>query len=390
MKRRFRKRIGLVVGMVLPGLLASAYAAGAGWQDGGGNAKPKRSDATTAPSASALVDRLEGIRAQHNVPALGAALVRDGKLVEVAVSGTTEAGGAEPVLPDDAWHIGSDTKAMTATLAARLIEQGRLSWDTTLAEGLPDLVGQMQEAHKGIKLRQLLGHRAGIAGHEANVYAMAVLWGIEQEKDKSMRQKRTSAATAILRAPVSEIGQFKYSNYGYVLAGAMCERAGGASWEELMAREVFGPLGITTAGFGPPPRIRGHMKVGEAFKPQERDNPLLMGPAGTVHMSLGDWAKFAAAHLGQVEGYLRPETLAAMHEPLEGEGPAYAMGWGVRKDEQGRIVQLSHAGSNTLWYALIVLEPSKGRARLAAASAVGDQAVSDAIGALAESAAGGE
>ena len=89
---------------------------------------------------------------------------------------------------DDAWHIGSDAKAMTATLAARLVEQGKIRWDTSLAEGLPELAGAMHEAHKPVTLRQLLGHRGGVIGHEANQYAMPVLWQIQNEPgDRPMR-----------------------------------------------------------------------------------------------------------------------------------------------------------------------------------------------------------
>jgi hypothetical protein len=139
---------------------------------------------------------------------------------------------------------------------------------------------------------------------------------------------------------------------------------------------------MTTAGFGPPPKVAGHIKRGEAWAAQDRDNPLVMSPAGTVHLSLGDWAKFAAAHLGQVEGYLKPETLAILHEPLEGEGASYALGWGAGKNEKGEVVRLSHAGSNTMWYAVIVLDTQKGEARLAATNCMGQAAADAAIGAL--------
>jgi CubicO group peptidase (beta-lactamase class C family) len=348
-------------------------------------------DGAKAPSASgtgSLADRLEAIRAQHNVPALGAALVRDGKVMELAVTGVAAAGGEDQVAPDDAWHIGSDTKAMTATLVARLVEQGKLSWDMTLAEGIPDFAGEMEEIYKSVTLRQLLGHRGAIVGHEANATTLPALWGFERE-DRPMRERRLSAARMILTTPTKgQVGAFNYSNCGYLLAGVICEKAADASWEDLMKREVFEPLGISSAGFGPPPRIRGHLKRGEEWQPHQRDNPQVMGPAGTVHMSLADWAKFAAAHMGNVDGYLKPETLAILHDPLPGAGASYAMGWGARKNGEGKVVQLSHAGSNTMWFALIVIDLDKGQARLAAANAVGDTAVQEAIRAMAPSAGG--
>lgn len=330
----------------------------------------------TAPAQQTLHQKLEALRAEHDVPAMGAAILKDGVIVDLAVAGTVSADSDEPVSADDAWHIGSDTKAMTATLAARLVEQGKIGWDTTIAEALPDM--EMHEAHRNVTLRQLLAHRGGIAGHAGNPILFPQLWLIEREmKEATPGQRRREAALRILAAaPLGEAGKaFDYSNYGYIVAGAMLEAVGGSDWETLMQREVFEPLGITTAGFGPPPRIRGHVKSGGKWTPQVRDNPPVLGPAGTVHLSLGDWAKFAAAQMGEVDGYLKPETLAILHEPVAGEGgPDYALGWGVELDGEGKVARLSHAGSNTMWFAIIRIEPGRGVALLTALSAPDERA----------------
>ncbi len=330
----------------------------------------------TAPAETAtLREKLEALRAEHGVPAMGAAILKDGVIVDLAVAGTVSADSEEPVSADDAWHIGSDTKAMTATLAARLVEQGKIGWDTTVAEALPDL--EMHEAHRNVTLRQVLAHRGGIPGHAGNLVLFPQLWQIEREmKEAAPRQRRREAAKRILAAaPLSEAGKaFDYSNYGYIVAGAMLEAANEDDWEALMQREVFEPLGITTAGFGPPPRIKGHVKSGGKWTPQVRDNPPVLGPAGTVHLSLGDWAKFAAAQMGEVEGYLKPETLAILHEPVVGEGgPDYALGWGVELDGE-KVARLSHAGSNTMWFAIIRIEPGRDVALLTALSAPDERA----------------
>src|SRR5690606_15015892 len=99
---------------------------------------------TTRPSNSGtLAQELEEIRRKHGVPALGAALAEDGVISRIAVVGTISAGSDEAVSSEDAWHIGSCAKAMTATLAARLVEQGKISWDTTMSEALPELAGEI-------------------------------------------------------------------------------------------------------------------------------------------------------------------------------------------------------------------------------------------------------
>ena len=346
-------------------------------------------DAASAQSAD-FGAKLEAIRHTRNVPAIGGLLLRGGEVVVEGVAGTTEAGGEAAVAAGDAWHLGSDTKAMTATLAARLIEAGKITWDTTLADGLPDLAGDMHDSQKSVTLRQLLGHRGGVGGDGSAASALqARLWEIERTMaDAPIAERRRTAARAILAdAPVGRPGEtYAYSNFGYILAGAMLERAGGDSWESLMRREVFNPLKMTTAGFGPPPRIRGHLKGVDDWAPQTRDNPPTLGPAGTVHCSLQDWSKFAAAHLGHgPAGYLSADSLKMLHEPLPGGGGTrYAMGW-IVIERDGRTL-LAHEGSNTMWYAAIVLDPARDEARLAVCNAPDQSACYDVLRALATSA----
>ena len=86
-----------------------------------------------------MTNLLAPIRAKHQVPAMAAALVTSKGLVTVGAVGTRKRGTETAVTLNDQWHLGSDTKAMTATLVAKLIEKGRLKWDSTVAEVFPDL-----------------------------------------------------------------------------------------------------------------------------------------------------------------------------------------------------------------------------------------------------------
>ena len=90
----------------------------------------------------------------------------------------------------------------------------------------------------------------------------------------------------------------------------MMEKKTGKSWEDLMTKEIFQPLGMTTAGFlapGSPNDVNqpwGHTDVSGQRVANKGDNPAALGPAGTVHASLADWAKFARLHLDGSEGSL--------------------------------------------------------------------------------------
>jgi CubicO group peptidase (beta-lactamase class C family) len=231
-------------------------------------------------------------------------------------------------------------------------------------------------------------------------------------KDIDVVGERWSIATHYLsRPPASEPGaQFVYSNIGYIVAGAIAEKRTGTSWEELLRSEVFTPLGMTTAGFGPPgeagarsadqPRAHTHYvnfysgrdEVGEldnegriiAREPDdpEADNLPTMGPAGTVHMSLADWARFAQDQLDGQLGHgalLKPETYQRLHRPGLND---YAFGWLAYTDGQRPVALLAHGGSNGGWCADVRIVPGRKNIILAATNA-GSQKVCEGIGQMA-------
>lgn len=100
-----------------------------------------------APLAPASTTQaLESIRKKHDLPALAVVVVKDGRICDRAAAGVRKWGESAPVTTNDIFHIGSCTKAMTATLTAMLIEEGKLRWDSTLAELLPELKGKCAHA----------------------------------------------------------------------------------------------------------------------------------------------------------------------------------------------------------------------------------------------------
>ncbi len=105
---------------------------------------------------------LEFIRVGNGLPSLGAVLLRGSQVVETGAVGLRAEGSAEPVTTGDRWHLGSLTKAMTATVAARLVEQGVTSWSTTVESVFPDLVGGIRSEYLSASLDELLYHTSGL------------------------------------------------------------------------------------------------------------------------------------------------------------------------------------------------------------------------------------
>jgi CubicO group peptidase (beta-lactamase class C family) len=348
--------------------------------------------------ADALDAVLEPIRAKHDAPALAGAIVDlDGETVLGAV-GTRRAGHDEPVTTDDLWHLGSCTKAMTATLIARLVERGDLEWTTTLADAFPDLADQMDPGWRDVTIELLLANRGG-ATHNLDRDG---LWGrLWNHKGTPVEARRLLLEGVTKHAPEYEPGtQNVYSNAGFAIAGHMAETITGTPWEDLIQREVFAPLGITTAGFGAPGEAtkngsadqpRGH-RNGKPVEPGPgADNPPAISPAGRVHMSLEDSGRFVVAHLRGGAGepvlcrdgtvFLSPESFAKLHTPADGSNDGYALGWGVaarpwargtEPGDTGRV--LTHNGSNTMWFCVTWVAPEKGFAVLVTTNTAGDDA----------------
>lgn len=309
-----------------------------------------------------LAELLEPIRAAHGVPALGAAVITDGRLTALGVTGVRRQGHDEKVTIGDLWHLGSCTKAMTATLLARQVDAGTLQWSTTVAAALPDLSARFDETARGITLQHLLTHRAGLPGGPPQP-----LWRELFRYEGTTREARLDVAAAMLAlAPEAPLGErFLYSNASYMIAGAITERAADASWEDVMRRELFEPLGMSSAGFGPPgskdatSQPWGHRRGSKGPTPIFGDNPPALGPAGTVHCTLADWAKFVALHLGVGSDGAAPLVTAArlreLHTPPAGAD--YALGWAITERPWAKGPILTHSGSNTMWYCVAWLAP---------------------------------
>ena len=313
--------------------------------------------ATPPHPAESLTAKLEAVRAAEQLPALGLAVWRDGKVIALAVTGDRRAGdAAHPVTADDQWHLGSDTKAMTAALVGIYVDRGALRWDEALAELFPDVKIDRGYAH--VTIDQLLEHRGG-APPELS---------LAQKLQLGDPARRADFARAVLASPPAQApGTYAYSNAGYILLGAALERATGQRWEERMQHDLFGPLGMASCGFGPPGSAKavdepwGHTGATPiAPDAPGADNPPGLGPAGTVHCSLRDWLKFLAIHTGAPQTLVTPATLAHLETPPTTAGPPgerYMGGWMIVQVHPGDV-RLVHEGSNTMWHAIALVVPA--------------------------------
>ena len=213
----------------------------------------------SAPPIQDLNDILQPIRDVHELPALAAVVISNGNIIAEGAVGVRKYGDTTAVTLDDQWLLSSCTKAMTATMIAILVEQGKVGWTDTMAEIFPEIAGEMLLKYKDVNLLELLSHHAGMVGWTDPVPSVltTVDWA---SLNGTVTQLRYIYTKLILcQSPGPEVDAlpepgttFLYSNVGYVIAGAVAERVTGKSWEELMTTLIFQPLGMTTAGFGFP------------------------------------------------------------------------------------------------------------------------------------------
>jgi CubicO group peptidase (beta-lactamase class C family) len=324
-----------------------------------------------APVAAAAADTdavLKAALSATKTPGLTVLVMKDGKIAEAGTVGVRRIDSPAPARADDVWLIGSDGKPMTAALIAKLVDRGVLAWDTPLARLLPDLAAGMRPEYRDVTLVQLLSHRAGLPHDDGD---MAFFNTFYTDKRPLTGQRLAYLAHALKDAPEGPVGQFSYSNTGFLLAAAAAERATGTSYENLMRREVFEPLGMTSAGFGVPgaDAPQGHHE-GKVATPADA-NPAMFAPAGNMYFSMHDWAAFC---LDQMAGYhgggklLKPQTYRMMETRLPGSNNGLA--WGVQDSVAGFAGPvLTHAGSDGNWYAIVALFPETQSGILIAANA---------------------
>ena len=291
-------------------------------------------------------------------PGMIAAIISSEGVIAIGSAGERKAGSGIAFTTNDVVHLGSCGKAMTATMLATLVAEGKLSWDTKLIEAIPELKNRIHTDYHKITLWQLLTHRAGIPKNPTDEGAFS---------SKEIKKRRLAILEDNLKSPATyEIDKFHYSNFGYVIAACMAEQITGLSWEVLMKKRLFDPLGMSTAGFGNPNISRstaqpwGHNKfLWMWWHPSESYYEEAIGPAGRVYCSIADWAKFLSLQLTTENPILERKYLDKLIEPPDG---FYAGGWGVAEHAWAKGITLNHNGSNEIWYASVLVTPKLDRA----------------------------
>lgn len=321
-----------------------------------------------------LTDLLSNVVEKTGIPGMSMVTVVDGKIDQVAISGVRKVGAQDLIEQTDRFHVGSVTKSMTATIIGRLIDDKLLTPKTTLQAIFPKI--DMLPTYQSVTIEQLLQHTAGIPAYLT----------ITDKEEKMLlslpgnptEQRLAFAKYVLQQSPTTKPGaSWSYSNAGYSILGAISERVTSKLWEGLLQEYIFEPLKMKSAGTGwpneaSPEEPTGHFGSLNDLQSQEIGEYVLgayLDPAGDVHCSMEDLARFAIAHLNGVNGQssiLTSETFQLLHQPDKESD--YAAGWFIQRNDSGIVVH-EHPGSAGTFYTYMAIEPETNRAWVISANA---------------------
>ncbi|WP_417482528.1 serine hydrolase domain-containing protein [Maricaulis sp.] len=192
-----------------------------------------------APIAGAQTDRAQQARLEARFDELAeagftgfAAIAHEGEIIFARGAGLADPETNRPFTLDTQFDIGSITKSYTGMAIARLIDEGRLSADATLADFFPGVPGDKA----GITVLQMLTHTAGLPDAVGDDFSDE---GWESVRDKTF-------AAELLHAPGSA---YRYSNLGFTFLAAIIETITGQSYEDYLVNEILVPAGIEQTGY---------------------------------------------------------------------------------------------------------------------------------------------
>jgi CubicO group peptidase (beta-lactamase class C family) len=302
------------------------------------------------------------------VPGMAIAIVYQDEVVYLKGFGVREIGKPETVDADTVFQLASVSKPLASTVVAALITDGKLTWDSRIADLDPTFHMYDPWVRHEITVRDLFAHRSGLPDHAGDL-----LEDLGYGREEILHRLRYQQSDSSFR------GRYAYTNFGFTAAAVAAAKAVGKLWEDVAAEKLYQPLGMTQTSSRHADfeaslnRVRLHVRVDGTWVAKYTRDPDAQSPAGGVSSSARDMAQWLRLQLGagRVDGkqIVDAEALGETHRPqIVREAPAnpatdsagfYGLGWNVNYDAQAGV-RLSHSGAFNLGAATtVVLLPSE-------------------------------
>lgn len=318
---------------------------------------------TTVCFGQKTIQFADSIRKVYTIPEINYAVIDSKNTLEIAAIGKHSSELSDTATLNDRFHIGSNTKAMTAFVIAKYVEKGKLKWTTKFFDIFPEWKDSSKVKYYNITLQDLLSHRARIQPFQGdNDPTIPEFKGTKQEKRKAFGK----FVLTLNPTDVDTIHKFIYSNAGYTLATLMLEKVTGKSWEQLVEKVFNKDLKLNVKLSWPENQKRkdtwGHSSENGKLKPIPSSFDYHLDytePAGDLNIKLKDYIKFIQLNLKGLNGennYLKAETYKFIHKGIEN----YSLGWyNIYEDSK----ELStHSGTAGTYYTIVHIDRIKGKA----------------------------
>lgn len=288
------------------------------------------------------------------VPGVAIVVVSGGQVKSLQGYGVRRAGTREKITPDTVFRLASLSKAFAATAASELVNEGKITWDTTLASVLPEVAFKNSRYGKQLTFRHLLSQASGLPRHTYTHFV-----------DENMSYADIVRRLRYVNFVCPPGKCYAYQNISYSLAGDMIKKKAGMSFEKYVETTVFDPLGMRSASYGlanynaSPNRAAPHINNGSRWIPTSvTGNWYRVAPAAGVNASITDMSKFLLGQLGKRPEALPPTVLNPIQSRITKNTPAqnyygvrkavgntaYGMGW--RVFDYGRYKNFVHHGGH--------------------------------------------
>ncbi len=263
----------------------------------------------------------------------GAVLIaKSGRVLYEKAWGRSDRETSVPVSLDTQFRLGSMNKMFTAIATLQLIDAGKLSFDDTLGKHLSDYPNK--DIANKVTIRHLLTHTGGTGD----------IFGPEYDQNRLLLKSHADYVSLYgNRSPVHEPGAtWRYSNYGFVLLGALIEKLSGMSYYEYVQKKVFAPALMNATASLPetepvPMRAVGYMEEEGKWIPNTDTLPWRGTAAGGGYSTVGDLLRFADA--------LQSDKLvskALLAQATRAQAQAY--GYGFSTAGEGKWAGYGHSG----------------------------------------------
>jgi CubicO group peptidase (beta-lactamase class C family) len=303
----------------------------------------ERAVATLDQSAEAQI-------ASGTVPGMAIAVVYQDRVLFAKGYGVREVGKPEPIDADTAFQIASVSKPVGSTVVAALVGDGRITWDSRIADLDPSFAMMEPWVTSQITIRDFYSHRSGLPSHAGDL-----LEDYGYDRGEVLHRLRYQRPDSSFRAG------YAYTNFGMTEAAVAAAKAYDLIWEDASEQKLYGPLGMTATSsryddfMARDNKALGHVMVDGKWVHREQRQPDAQSPAGGVSSSVNDLTRWMRLQMNegmfQGEQVIDADALAETHLPMMMTGLSplnqlpqfYGLGWNVSYTADGRH-RISHSG----------------------------------------------